>query len=50
MLVVAVGTEFQCLSFIQTDDIKPEQLLLTRSMDGRSEFNCWVSVLPFKKK
>ncbi|XP_041359594.1 uncharacterized protein LOC121375935 [Gigantopelta aegis] len=37
-----VPAEFQCLSYIKEEERSLQQLLITRSMDGRNEFNCWV--------
>ncbi|XP_046559965.1 uncharacterized protein LOC124268948 [Haliotis rubra] len=34
--------EFQCLAYIREEETTQQQLLITRSMDGRNEFNCWV--------
>ncbi|XP_070184479.1 uncharacterized protein, partial [Littorina saxatilis] len=37
-----IPQEFQCLAFIPADEGSLQQQLITRSMDGKNEYNCWV--------
>ncbi|KAK6168340.1 hypothetical protein SNE40_020896 [Patella caerulea] len=34
--------ELQCLAYIMHDTEELQQILITRSMDGKNEFNCWI--------
>ncbi|KAK6976149.1 hypothetical protein BgiMline_022559, partial [Biomphalaria glabrata] len=39
-LILPAG--FQCLAFIYDSAIPLQQILLTRSLDGRNTYNCWI--------
>ncbi|XP_012935197.1 uncharacterized protein LOC101848501 [Aplysia californica] len=34
--------EFQCLAYIKEESVPLQQLLITRGLDGRNRFHCWV--------
>ncbi|ESO88458.1 hypothetical protein LOTGIDRAFT_165586 [Lottia gigantea] len=34
--------ELQCLAFITYQEEDLQEMIITRSMDGRNEFNCWI--------
>ncbi|CAG5120559.1 unnamed protein product, partial [Candidula unifasciata] len=37
-----VPSEYQCIAFIQDEAVPLQQLLLTKSLDNRHIYNCWV--------
>nr|KAG5689715.1 hypothetical protein BaRGS_006396 [Batillaria attramentaria] len=34
--------EFQCLAYVPASESSMHQFLITRSMDGQNEYNCWI--------